>query len=266
MQQPLYGWGLPVDISTHGHHMDALFWFVHWFMLVLFVGWGSFMAYTVWRFRERPGHQAAYQLEHFKMPSYLEVGVAILEMVLLFGFSVPVMINLKERFPRPEKSMQVRVVAEQFTWNVHYTGPDGKFGKVDAKLVDDTTNPLGRDPKDAAGKDDITSVNQLHIPVDQPVTVHITSKDVIHSFSLPVMRVKQDAIPGESIPIWFEAKQTGEFQIACAQLCGDNHFKMVGKFVVQPKAEFDKWLAEQAQSSGIAAPAKEEKEEKEEFE
>ena len=147
--------------------------------------------------------------------------------------------------PPKDKSLQVHIVAEQFAWNIHYPGKDGVFGKMDPKLIT-ASNPLGLDPNDANGKDDVITLNQLHIPVDTPVIVNLSSKDVIHSFTLPVMRVKQDVIPGQVIPIWFEAKSTGNFEIACAQLCGLGHYRMRGFFIVDTKENFAKWLGEQA--------------------
>jgi cytochrome c oxidase subunit 2 len=139
----------------------------------------------------------------------------------------------------------MRVVAQQFAWNIHYPGVDGIFGKVDPKLMD-SSNPLGLDLNDPHAKDDVTTINQLHIPVNTPVSVMLSSKDVIHSFGIPVMRVKNDAIPGYNVPVWFQATQEGEFEIACAQLCGLGHYRMRGFFVVESKDKFNAWLAEQA--------------------
>ena len=139
------------------------------------------------------------------------------------------------------------MIAQQFAWNIHYPGPDGKFGTGKAELMNDATNPLGLDPADTNGADDIVTLNQMYIPVDKNVVVKLSSKDVIHSFGVPVLRVKQDAIPGMEIPIWFKAKQTSEparpFEIACAQLCGIGHSTMRGFVNVMPQADFDAWLA-----------------------
>jgi cytochrome c oxidase subunit 2 len=129
----------------------------------------------------------------------------------------------------------VRVVAEQFAWNVHYPGADHIFGKSDVSLVS-SSNPLGLDVNDPHAKDDITTLNQLYLQVDRPVIVQISSKDVIHSFALPYMRVKQDAIPGMVVPVHFTATRTsGEetWEIACAQLCGLGHYRMRGQYHVQ---------------------------------
>lgn len=236
-----YGFGFPVDISTHGYEIDRLINIVHVFMAILFIGWFIFFVYTLFRFRAKPGHKAAYHTKHFKLPTYLEVGVAITEVILLVVFSIPLWYHVKKDFPAKEKSLEVRVVAEQFAWNIHYPGKDGVFGKTDPKLMN-ASNPTGLDPDDPAGKDDVTTINQLHVPANKPVIAHLTSKDVIHSFALPVMRVKQDVIPGQSIPVWFEAKRAGNFEIACAQLCGLGHYRMRGYFIVDENEAFNTWM------------------------
>jgi cytochrome c oxidase subunit 2 len=151
----------------------------------------------------------------------------------------------------------VRVVGEQFAWNIHYPGPDGKFGKTDIKLIDLQTNPLGLDRSDPDAKDDITTVNQLHLPVGKPAIVHLSSKDVIHSFNLTEFRVKQDAIPGVTIPLWFVPtittndmrKKLGQddfvYEIACAQLCGLGHYSMRGYVTIDTPESFQTWLDEE---------------------
>ena len=245
MTQKYYGWGLPIDISAHGADIDRLLYVIHIFMALLFVGWFLFFVYAVVKFRRRPGHKAQYHTKHFKTPTCLEAGVAVTEMVLLFAFSIPIWHHVRKAFPDDAKALHVRVVAEQFAWNIHYPGKDGVFGRTDPKRIN-ASNPLGLDPTDPNGADDITTINQLHIPVHTPVIAKLTSKDVIHSFSLPVMRVKQDVIPGQSIPVWFEAKEAGDFEIACAQLCGLGHYRMRGFFTVDSKEKFEEWLREQA--------------------
>jgi cytochrome c oxidase subunit 2 len=249
MQESYYGWGLPIDVSTHGASIDRLIYVVHGLMFVLFVGWAAFLVIAIVRFRARKGHSADAGGHHFRLPTYLEIGVAVFEVVLLFVFSVPFMFRMKREFPSREAAVSVRVVAEQFAWNVHYPGRDGVWGRSDLKLVS-ATNPLGLDPDDPRGRDDITTINQLHVPVGKPVIVELSSKDVIHSFGIPVMRVKQDVIPGQQIPVWFEATRTGSFEIACAQLCGLGHYRMRGFFVVKTPEEFDAWLAEEEKKHG----------------
>ncbi|MSR76616.1 MAG: hypothetical protein EXS63_00085 [Candidatus Omnitrophica bacterium] len=247
-----YGWGLPVNISTHGAAIDHLIYVIHIFMAVLFIGWFIFLIYALIKFRSRDGHKAIYDINHFKVPTYLEVFVALLEVVLLVGFSFPIMNQVRQQIPDKSKALEVRVLGEQFAWNIHYPGPDGLFGKSAPEFMK-PGSPVGLDPEDPIGKDDVVTINQMNIPVHRPVLVHLSSKDVIHSFFLPVMRVKQDAIPGQSIPVWFEATQTGKFEIACAQLCGLGHYRMRGFFNVQSPEDFAKWLVSKAPKKRIPA-------------
>jgi len=236
---------LPFDDSTHGYSIDRLIYVIHIFMILLFVGWLIFLIYSLIKFRQRPGHKVIYKENHFKAPTYIEVAVAIFELVLLVGFSFPVVHHVRAMFPPQKDALEIRVVAEQFAWNIHYPGSDGIFGKTNLKLIS-STNPVGLDRDDPNAKDDIVTINQLNIPVHKPIVVKLSTKDVIHSFSIPVMRVKQDVIPGQVIPVWFEAKETGNFEIACAQLCGLGHYRMRGFFNIQTPEEFNAWLAKNA--------------------
>ena len=118
------------------------------------------------------------------------------------------------------------------------------FGRTAPELIS-SDNLLGLDPDDPNGKDDFNAINNLHIPVNRPVIVHLSSKDVIHSFKIPVMRLTQDVIPGQVIPIWFEATRTGAFDIACAQLCGLGHYRMRGQLTVETAEAFQTWADEQ---------------------
>src|SRR5919204_619365 len=154
------------------------------------------------------------------------------------------LIRRAKRVAAENQATVVRVIAEQFAWNMQYPGPDGKFGRTKPELVS-AENPIGLDRSDPDAKDDVTEINQLHLPVDRPALVHLSSKDVIHSFGLYEMRVKQDAIPGMSIPVWFVPTRIGEYDIACSQLCGLGHFRMRGFLTIQSDADFRKWLDDQ---------------------
>ncbi len=237
-----YGWGLPINISTHGDKIDLLIRLFHVIMLVLFVGWLIYFVIALFKFRARPGHKASYKQGHYKTPTYVEVIVALVEAALLVGFSYPIIASYNNELPSTHEALEVRIVAEQFAWNVHYPGADGIFGRTSPEFMEDST--VGLDPNDPAGQDDYVTMNDLTIPVNKPVIAHLSSKDVIHSFFLPVMRVKQDTIPGQSIPVWFEATQTGNFEIACAQLCGNGHYRMRGFFNVVTQEEFEQWSEE----------------------
>lgn len=255
---------MPEIASAHGGQIDFTLSLLHWFMLILFVGWGAFFTYTIVRFRRSRSPRADYGGVKGKTNSVLEAVVVVVEAVLLVGFSIPLWADRVADFPPESESTVVRVVAEQFAWNVHYPGADGRFGRTDVSLMDSETNPLGIDRDDPAAADDITTINQLHLPVDKPAIIHLSSKDVIHSFGVPHMRIKQDAVPGLQIPLWFEPTVTTEemrertgdpefvYEIACAQLCGLGHYRMRGFVTVHTPEAYDAWLAEEAAALGEA--------------
>jgi cytochrome c oxidase subunit II len=258
--------GLPALASANGGQIDGLIGWTHVFMLVLFVGWGGFLTYCLVRFRRSRNPVANYAGVKSHTSSYLEVGVAVVEAILLVGFSIPLWAARVDHVPPESEALVVQVTGEQFAWNVHYAGPDGKFGRTDINKIDLQSNPLGLDRDDPAAKDDVTTVNQLYLPVNRPVIVKLRSKDVIHSFGLPEFRVKQDAVPGLTIPIWFipnittaemrARRHNPEFQyeIACAQLCGLGHARMRGFVTVQSAEEFQKWLDAKIQEQSEENP------------
>jgi cytochrome c oxidase subunit 2 len=242
----------PVQASTHAAEVDQMTVLVHWLMLVLFVGWGLFFIFVLIRFSKRMNPKASYSGAKGKISKGTEVAVALIEVFLLVFYAIPAWAKRVKAFPSESEAVVVRVVAEQFAWNIHYPGPDGKFGRTDVKLVS-ADNPLGLDRKDPNAKDDITTINQLNLPTDRPVLVHLSSKDVIHSFGLYEMRVKQDAIPGMSIPVWFIPNRIGEYEIACSQLCGLGHFRMRGFITIQSAADYKKWYDDQEKELQPAA-------------
>jgi cytochrome c oxidase subunit 2 len=260
--------GLPPLATTHGGQIDSLIGWTHIFMFLLFIGWGGFFIYCLVRFRRSRHPVANYSAVKSHASSYLEVAVAVVEMVLLFGFSIPIWAARVDHIPPESQALVVEVTGEQFAWNIHYAGPDGKFGRSDIKLIDLQSNPLGIDRSDPAAKDDVTTVNQFYLPANKPVIVRLRSKDVIHSFGVPEFRVKQDAVPGLTIPIWFVANVTtdqmrtktgnAEFQyeIACAQLCGLGHARMRGFVTVQTPEDFQKWLDDKVKEQSEPDPFK----------
>ena len=251
MDEKIYGYWLPPDLSKHGAQIDSLIAVVHWFMLLLFAGWGIYFIWVLFKFRARPGHTASYKPVKAVFSKYIEAGVVVFEAFLLFGLSSPIWANYKNSPPKESESLNVRVIAEQFAWNFHYAGPDGKFGRTAPEFVA-ADNLIGLDPNDPAGKDDVITTNEFHMPVNKPVITTLSSKDVIHSWNIPVLRVKQDMIPGARIPVWFEATQTGKFEIACAQLCGLGHYRMRGEVTIETQEEFDKFLKERAPPPEVA--------------
>ena len=236
--------GMPVAASQHAPDVDSLISVVHWLMLVLFVGWGAFLVFVLVKFRKGANPRADYHGAKGKISKMLEIGIVVVEIVLLVFFAIPAWAKRVSNFPPDSQATVVRVVGEQFAWNIHYPGADGKFGRTDVKLMA-ADNPLGLDRSDPSAKDDITTINQLTLPVDKPVLVHLSTKDVIHSFGLYEMRVKQDAVPGLDIPVWFIPNRIGDYEIACSQLCGLGHFRMRGFITIQSAADYQKWFDDQ---------------------
>jgi cytochrome c oxidase subunit 2 len=243
--------GLPESASAHAADIDFMMALVHWLMLLLFVGWGAYFIYVLFRFRASKQPVASYEGAVGKYSKYQESAVVLAEATLLVVFAFPIWGLLKNEFPAEEESFNVHVIAEQFAWNVHYPGADGVFGARDIELIDLVSNPIGIDYNDPAATDDIVTVNELHLPVNRSAIVKLTSKDVIHSFGVPQLRIKQDAIPGLEIPIWFTPTVSGEYEIACAQLCGLSHYRMRGFVTVEPQSDVDSWLQEIADENAL---------------
>lgn len=231
---------LPVLASVEGREIDTLMYLVHFLMLALFVGWAIFFIIALVRFRKTKNPTVSYQGSSSAVSTTVELGVAIIEIVLLFAFSIPFWATHMGSLPQGKDIVDIRIVAQQFAWNVHYPGLDGKFGKTSSQFLDN--NAVGLDPNDPNGKDDITTMNQLYLPVGKTVLIHLTSKDVVHSFAIPEMRVKQDTIPGLSTAVWFTPNKTGQYEIVCSQLCGLGHYQMRGFVTVESQNEFNQWI------------------------
>ena len=244
--------GLPELASTNGQAVDDLLVYVHWLMLALFVGWILYFGYVLWRFSASRNPRANHEGTKSHIPSAAELFVVVVEAFLLLGCAIPLWAKNVRDFPKPEESTVIQIVAQQFAWNARYPGQDGKFGRQDMKLVTND-NVFGIDPADDDGKDDIQVLNDIHVPINKPVLVYLSSKDVIHSVKLVAMRVTQDAIPGLRIPFTFTPNKLGRYQIECAQLCGGGHAQMAGGFVtVESPEDYAKWLRSKS-GSGTAA-------------
>lgn len=248
--------GLPVLASEHGERVDQLIIYVHYLMIALFVGWIVYFAYVLFRFNSVSNPKADYVGVRGHASNWIEGVVAAVEGVLLLGFAVPWWASSADTsaFPKPEdKPTNIRIVAQQFQWNIFYPGPDGEFGKQDPSLVT-TDNQWGFVKDDPKGKDDVITLNEMHVPVNHPVVIRITSRDVIHSFKVIAMRVTQDAIPGVPIPLHFTPNKVGMYQINCAQLCGFGHSSMAGgRLYVDKQEDYDKWLADKVKASATSA-------------
>lgn len=247
--------GMPPNASEHGYQIDHIIEFSHWFMGALFLGWSAYFAFVLIRFRKRRHPKADYQGIKSGISTHLEFSVVLIEAVLLIGFAIPLWAKRVNQFPEAKDAILVHAVGQQFNWSFHLPGPDGEFGHRDIHLVTNS-NPLGLDPNDPASKDDIVTLGELHVPINRPVIIELSSKDVIHNFALVHMRIAQDAIPGSLIPMWFKPIKTGTYEIICGQLCGLGHYGMKGTLVVDEPAEYQAWLKERAELAGTqSAPA-----------
>lgn len=234
---------LPVVASEHGHDVNHLMVLLHWLMGILAVGWTVYFVFVLLRFRASRNKKANYAGIQGHASTWLEVGVASFEAVLLVGFAVPLWAKVVSDFPPENESTVIRVVAEQFGWNYIFPGKDGKFGPQDFALIR-SDNPFGFDTTKEETKDNFTALNEVHVPVGKHVIMNFSSKDVIHSFKVVPLRVTQDCIPGVSIPVHFKPTMKGKFQVICAQLCGNAHAAMAnGLVVVESQEDFEKWAA-----------------------
>jgi cytochrome c oxidase subunit 2 len=232
-------------------------------LTIIVVGVAFFLAqvglgWAIWRYRARGNERAAYWHESPKLEATWTVVTAVVFIGL--GLRGNVVWSDLRRSEAPAGALQVEVTGQQFAWNFRYSGPDGTFGKTDPRAYDDAANnPIGllnetgvrklrrlgvKDvPVDPTTRDDMV-VATMAVPVNRPVQVLLRSKDVTHAFFIPNMRVKQDAVPGLTIPLNFTPTKTGEYEIACAELCGMTHYRMKSKLQVLTEPEFEKWLKE----------------------
>lgn len=219
---------LPEGVSSYAGTMDGLFYLILWITGIIFVLVEMLLLIFLFRYRHREGRRAHYTHGNNRLEVIWTILPAIICVVLAL-LSRRTWADIKQRMP--EGALTVEVTAEQFAWNIRYPGPDGKLGTPD----------------------DVLSLNQMHVPVGRPVVVALRSKDVIHSFFLPEFRVKQDAVPGMTTRIWFDAMRTGNWEIACAELCGLGHYRMKGFLTVDTPEDFEKWLTAQAAQPETAA-------------
>jgi cytochrome c oxidase subunit 2 len=215
---------LPENVSTYGGEIDSLFYIIYWITGVAFLlVAGAMIAFLV-MYRHREGRRARYVHGSTALEIIWTVGTTII-VVALGIMSQPLWAKIKQEVPPSD--VQVRVTGKQFNWEILYPGPDGKFDTSDDLQID----------------------NELHVPVDRVVHVFLASKDVIHSFFLPNLRLKQDALPGRMIEAWFEATKAGTYEIPCAELCGFGHSGMLGHLIVHSAEDYEKWVKEQWPSS-----------------
>jgi cytochrome c oxidase subunit 2 len=208
---------LPNNISTFGSRIDFLFTLIFWITLVTWILVMGAMVSFMFLYRAKPGEKASY-IEGNPRLEIVWTTVTTVILIALALMSRSTWADIKEAGPPGDVFYGVQ--AKQFNWEITYPGKDGKLGTAD----------------------DVTVENDLHVPVNKVVRIALTSKDVIHSFFVPVMRLKQDAVPGREIPVWFEATEVGQYEIPCAELCGFGHSGMKGTLYVMSQADYDKWL------------------------
>jgi cytochrome c oxidase subunit 2 len=238
-QKLLFGqtlWWFPENISTHGGAIDAQFMRTLWVVGVAFTLAQLALGYVVFRFVSRGKERAVYSHGSNKLEATWTIATAVIFVILaVLGQRVWAQLHLQ---PASDDAVKVEVVAQQFQFNFHYPGPDNKFGPTDPKYINDSSlNYVGLDPADPAGKDD-AQVTTLAVPVDRQVELTLQSKDVIHSFFVPQLRIKQDTVPGLRIKVHFTATRVGKYEIPCAELCGQLHYNMKSFLLVLPQDEY----------------------------
>ena len=225
---PSKGWWLPLDVSSFGSKVDHLFYVILVITTVAFLLTQGALVYSLFRYAGT-GQRADYvHTNHLLELVWTVIPAIILVFIAFYQFNTWSKIKIQRNFPKQEPDAEV--LAGQFEWRIRYPGPDGKIGTLD----------------------DILSLNDLHVPVDEDFVIRLRSRDVLHSFFLPNLRVKQDAVPGMSIPVWFRATQVGPYELTCAELCGWGHYKMRGRLTVQTTAEYQQWLSEMAKQQEVS--------------
>ena len=230
-------WWFPAAISEHAPALDRQFLITILVVGISFTAAQIGLGWMVWKYRDTgsKSDRAVYSHGSNRLEVLWTVITAIIFISLgVMGQSVWASLRLHDA---PAGSYSVEVVAQQFQWNFHYAGRDGKFGRTDPQLIDDgTLNFVGLDSSDPSAADDsVTSA--LAIPVNRPVELRLRSKDVIHNFWVPQLRFKQDLVPGMEIKVHFTANKVGKYELACAELCGQLHFKMKSYMLVLPEEE-----------------------------
>jgi cytochrome c oxidase subunit 2 len=235
---------MPDLASRHGAGIDAMLNYLLITVGGLFLIGYVALAYLIWTGARRPAitTRLASRRAEIALSAALGAGMALIAEGGVLAIGIPVW---SEYFAAevPADAITVEVTAQQFMWNARYPGPDGRFGRTDPRFIDDAGNPIGLDRTDPDAADDVLTINDITVPVDRPVRIRLKSRDVIHSFFLPHHRVKQDAVPGMTLDVIFLPNEEGEFEIACAELCGLAHYRMRGFFNVVSSHKFDAWLA-----------------------
>ena len=244
-------WWLPRNVNMFGHEIDFIFYLILWLTGVTAVAVFSVMIYFIVKYRARPGVPAIHSHGNNTLEViWTTIPVFIFLALAIYGNEQWTQMRL--RTP-PADALPVAVVGEQFGWNVRYPGADGKLAKMVASKVG-KDNPFGVDPADPDGMDDFTTYNDIVFPLNRPVRLYLSSKDVIHAFYVPEFRLYQDMVPGRVYDfVWLKAEATGNFQLACNQLCGQGHYKMFGKLAVVGESDYQAWAKSKAPAPTASA-------------
>lgn len=218
---------LPQSVSTYGGEIDSIFYAIYYITTTVFFLVAGTMVFFLIKYRYREGRRATYYHGNTTL-EIIWTSTTFIAMIVLALVSKPLWGKIKQEVPPSD--IVVQVTGKQFNWEVRYPGPDGEFDTA----ADSAAGTL----------DDYLIDNQVHVPEDRVVRVFLKSKDVIHSFFVPVLRLKQDAVPGREILAWFEATEPGTYEIPCAELCGFGHSGMLGHLYVHTAEEYDAWVKE----------------------
>ena len=221
---------LPENVSTYGADIDSMFYLIYYITAVVFILVTVLTVAFLIKYRYREGRRAIYTHGNTALEITWTVIPAIILLALAF-MSAGKWAEIKVQ--APPSDFEVQVTGKQFNWEMLYPGPDGEFGT----------------------EDDLQLENDLHVPVNEVVRVILKSKDVIHSFFLPHLRLKQDSLPGREILAWFEATKPGRYEIPCAELCGFGHSGMKGWLTVLSAEDYQEWVQERWPSTEAKAPS-----------
>lgn len=232
-------WWTP--IASNWGYVDSTLIVTFWIAGTVFVAVVLFTAYCVFRFRHDKARQALYEPENKKLEWWLTVATAVGVAAML----APGLFVWHQFITVPDGATEAEVVARQWSWSYRLPGQDGRLGTSDARNVR-PDNPLGLNPDDPYGKDDVVIENDdLHLQIGRPVKVLLRSIDVLHNFYVPEFRGKMDMVPGSVTYFWLTPTRTGAFDVLCAELCGVGHSQMRGRVLVEPEAAYRTWLQKQ---------------------
>lgn len=221
-----HAWWFPQNVTDVGDDIDWLFYFIAWMVAITFVGTEVLLAWFFLKYSRRREDKGVFSHGSHKLELIWTFIPAVLLVIIAFvQMGAWKTIKFRSSFPEGTYSIEnpiADVWASQFDWRFQYPGPDGRIGTMD----------------------DVENAFEFVVPVDEDIVFNLRSRDVLHSFFVPNFRLKQDAVPGQTIPVWFNARETGTYDLICAELCGWGHYKMAGRVRVVTRTEYDAWLAD----------------------